>query len=80
MKAIILSLSLPTQIIQITHLWVITHRLGTTAVVAQIGASRVNAAAVSHPNQVSKSFRMAGMLIVPTEHKEFLAIHQDQAW
>ena len=30
MKAIILSLPLPTLIIQITHLWVITHRLGTT--------------------------------------------------
>ena len=27
MKAIILSLPLPTQIIQITHLWVITHSL-----------------------------------------------------
>ena len=30
MNAFILSLPLPTQIIQITHLWVITHRLGTT--------------------------------------------------
>ena len=30
MKAIILNLPLPTQIIQITHLWVITHRLVTT--------------------------------------------------
>ena len=31
MKAIILSLPIPVQIIQIAHLWVITHRLGTTA-------------------------------------------------
>ena len=30
MKTIILSFPLPTQILQITHLWVITHRLGTT--------------------------------------------------
>ena len=35
MKAIILNLPLPTQIIQITHLWVITRRLGTTALVGE---------------------------------------------